>query len=164
MIADCTVRLPSQHLPRAYKEDSVTWRHFVLHVAIPILIGAAIYTFWRSTTLLVFAWYKWLHLYSVVAIVRQVMWPLRHLIPAWVLFSLPDGCWVYSFTALLAGMWKNSNYARWTTFWCLLPAALAVGAEVGQGFHLVPGTFDVADLMVYLIAGTLATYFSRRTE
>jgi hypothetical protein len=165
MIADYALRFPLRQLSKC-TEEVVTWRHrhFVLHVATPILIGAAIYTCWRSTTLLVFAWYKWLHLYGLVATIRHAVWPVRHFLPGWILFSLPDGCWVYAFTALLAGAWKNSSYAGWTTFWCLLPAVLAVGAEGGQAFHLVPGTFDVADLMVYLIAGTLATYFSRRTE
>ena len=164
MIADGTGTFSSRRLNAVHagRARTIEPAHFLLHVAIPILIGAAIYTCWRSTTLLVFAWYKYLHIFDLVAKVRHATWPARHLAPAWILYSLPDGCWVYSFTAFLASLWKNSPYAYWVAFWCVLPSALAVGTEIGQAFHLVPGTFDVVDVLVYIAAGLLAIHFTRR--
>jgi hypothetical protein len=137
-------------------------RRLLFHVVVPIFIGAAIYTCWRSTTLLVFAWYKWLHVYDLAAKLRHVVWPVRHLVPHWTLFSLPDGCWVYSFTVFLKSVWEDFGDRGWAFFWVALPTALAVGAEIGQAMRVVPGTFDVNDLVVYFVAGFLAIYFFRR--
>jgi hypothetical protein len=137
-----TVTLSSSGFFVARREaGTASRRSLLLHVVVPIFIGAAIYTCWRSTTLLVFAWYKWLHVYDLVARLRHVMWPARHVVPHWVLFSLPDGCWVYSFTVFLKSVWENSGDRSWAFFWVALPTTLAVGAEIGQANARCTGYF-----------------------
>jgi hypothetical protein len=127
------------------------------HVVLPVFIGAAVYSLWRSKALLLFAWYKWAGLYGPVLSLRAYFAGVKHFIPGPILYSLPDGLWVYSFTALMGYIWyqKPQRYAR--LFWTLLPISMAVTAEIGQGLRLVPGTFDWADMSSYLVAWALAT-------
>jgi hypothetical protein len=129
----------------------------VINVFVPILIGAGIYTLWRSKTLLVFKWYRWVAIDTPMLSLRSYVSPARHLLPAAVIYSLPDALWVYSFTTLLQYVWAGHSRCPERTFWSCLPVALAVGSEIGQHFGLVPGTFDPVDLVAYFVAWATAS-------
>jgi hypothetical protein len=88
---------------------------------------------------------------------RAYLAGVKHLIPGFILYSLPDGLWVYAFTSLMGCIWFRAPRSSAKLFWTLLPASMAVVAEIGQGFRLVPGTFDWADMFSYLAAWALAT-------
>jgi hypothetical protein len=125
-----------------------------LHVCLPILIGAAIYLLWRSPTLWVFGWIDAVGLGAVLASIRQAV-PTAAILPPWVLYSVPDGLWVYAGTAFFARLWSGSHSAsRWV--WLLAMPCLGLGSELGQGLQLIPGTFDLADLTAYATATVLA--------
>jgi len=111
--------------------------------------------------LLVFTWYGWLGLQAPLLALRANLAGVRHFLPAFVLYSLPDALWVYSFTFLMQSVWflHPKSYGR--TFWILLPVSLAVGAEVGQLLKVVPGTFDLMDIAGYIAAWAAATMFIR---
>jgi hypothetical protein len=126
----------------------------VLQVFTPLVIGAGIYTCWRSKHLLVFSWYSELGI-SVNGL-RHWSEPLANTIPTLILNSLPDAMWVYSFTSCLCLVWGNKNRGIIKSFWITLPCALAVVAEFGQFLRLVPGTFDLNDLIAYVISGLVA--------
>ena len=127
------------------------------HVLLPVLIGGAIYSLWRSKTLLLFTFYRWIGLDQPVQALRVQVASFKHLIPGPILYSLPDGLWVYAFTALMGCIWFSAPRSSAKLLWTLLPVSMAVGAEIGQGFRLVPGTFDWSDMLSYLIAWALAT-------
>lgn len=132
-----------------------------LHVVLPVFTGAAIYTLWRSKLLLVFAWYRCVGLYEPVLLLRSHVDNAKHLIPSPILYSLPDGLWVYSFTALLRYIWRQQPEGPSRHIWSLLPVTMAVCAEVGQRFRLVPGTFDWMDMALYVAAWLLAIFSAR---
>ena len=123
-----------------------------LVVVMPLFLGTSIYTLWRSKTLLVFTWYNWAGLESHVMAIRRGAAPFRHLLPGWFLYSLPDALWVFSFTALIEYIWTSHPLGLGRRLWILLPVCLSVGGEFGQLFHLIPGTFDWADVFAYLAA------------
>jgi hypothetical protein len=127
------------------------------HVLLPLLVGASIYTLWRSRHLLVFGWYRATGLGHLVEYVRHVAYPFRSAVPQVILYSLPDALWVYSFTAALALIWRFESKSLPRLIWLLIPSVLAVGAEFGQALHLVPGTFDLSDIISYIIAGVLGS-------
>jgi hypothetical protein len=131
------------------------------HVCFPIMIGAAIYSLWRSDRLLVFTWYGWLGLKEPLLTLRANLAGVRHFLPDFVLYSLPDALWVYSFTYLMELVWFRHSRSFGQTFWILLPVSLAVGAEVGQLIKVVPGTFDLMDIGGYIAAWAAATMFIR---
>ena len=121
-------------------------------VVLPVLAGAGIYTLWRSKNLLVFTWYRWVGLSPWVMDLRREAARVRHIIPGVILYSLPDALWVYSFTALLGFIWSGQRSGIGRRLWIMLPLALGVGGEFGQLWHVVPGTFDWADLGAYFAA------------
>ena len=127
------------------------------HVILPVFTGAGIYSLWRSKALLVFTWYRWVGLYGPMLSLRAYLGGVKHLIPSPILYSLPDGLWVYAFTSLMGCIWFRVPRSSAKLFWTLLPVSMAVVAEIGQGFRLVPGTFDWADMFSYLAAWALAT-------
>jgi hypothetical protein len=110
---------------------------FLLNVLVPITLGASIYVGWRSTDLLVFRWIEWFGAGSLI---------LRpdFALPSWVLYSLPDGCWVYACTSWMLLIWGRLVPWVWTG------VVLAVGAELGQLVGLVPGTYDHLDMVFYV--------------
>jgi hypothetical protein len=101
-------------------------------------MGSAIYLGWRSTDLLVFRWIESLGL--ALLMVRPV-WDL----PSWLMYSFPDGCWVYAITSWMLIIWQRFNA------WVVTGFVLAVASEIGQMLSLVPGSFDALDLFFYFI-------------
>jgi hypothetical protein len=132
------------------------------HVVSPLFCGAAIYTCWRKPTLLVFTWYREIGLDSVVKHVRLLAHPVYPLIPKWILFSLPDGLWVYAWTAFMALVWHRVERSLVRELWICGGVALAAGGEFGQLARIVPGTFDSIDLVVYLAAFVSAPLLVKR--
>jgi hypothetical protein len=131
------------------------------HVCFPITIGATIYSLWRSDRLLVFTWYGWLGLKAPLLVLRANLAGIRNFLPDFVLYSLPDALWVYSFTFLMESVWFRHSRSFGRTFWVFLPVSLAVGAEAGQLFKVVPGTFDLTDIAGYIAAWAAVTVFIR---
>ncbi len=131
------------------------------HVCLPIILGAVIYSLWRSKRLLVFTWYRWFGLYAPLLTLRANLASVRHFLPDFVLYSLPDAFWVYSFTFLMQSVWFRHPRSYGRTIWILLPVSLAVGAELGQLLKVVPGTFDLMDIVGYVTAWGAASIFIR---
>lgn len=136
----------TEHEPRLQWKQSL-WAYGV-HVVTPLVLGSLIYVLFRHESLLVFDWLERLgvddHAQALRACCSQ--WKL----PDWVAYSVPDGLWCWAATAWLWMIWKRINC------WTLTPLALAWGSEIGQLAHLVPGTFDLADLFSYSLGGLAA--------
>ena len=125
---------------------------FSFHILQPFLFGSAIYLLWRSKTILLFSWLRFVGLYAPVAALRAQCAGVKHLIPGVILYSVPDGLWLYSFTALMGLIWFNEPRRSIRAFWIVLPVLLAVGSEFAQRFRLIPGTFDWWDVVSYIAA------------
>jgi len=80
--------------------------------------------------------------------------PFSNQFPKWVLYSLPDGIWVYSLTSFMFINWylelDKSKY-----FWLLIGPVLGLSLEFGQLAHIVPGTYDNMDLIICLFASAI---------
>jgi hypothetical protein len=120
---------------------------FFLHVVTPTLVGASIYVAFRSTDLLVFRWLDALGLYDPVIGLRSHI--DASLLPEWMLYSLPDGIWVYATTCWMILIWRGSY--NWTGVpWILGSVTVAIASELGQAVGLVPGTYQHLDIFFYL--------------
>ena len=126
--------------------------YIAVHVVLPLLIGGTIYLFLRADHLFMFLWAEWLGLMPALESARTVTLPLRPMVPDWLLFSVPDGAWVYSFVAFFGRLWREGPvWAK--VVWIGLGPAMAIGGELGQlipGF--VPGTYDWMDMFWYVVA------------
>jgi len=128
-----------------------------LHVLLPIIVGGLIYLSFRHTTLNMFKWVELISLSSFINLVRETLYPIKGYLPEWIIFSLPDGLWVYSFSSSFIIIWNDEfDFAK---PWLLVPLFLGAFAEVFQYFRILPGTFDLIDLFICATASILSIYF-----
>lgn len=71
-------------------------------------------------------------------------------LPDVVIYSLPNGLWVFSITTLLLIIWKDDYKLRFKMYLSFL-FIIVMLPEFLQFFELIPGTFDFIDLLVNLI-------------
>lgn len=134
-----------------------------LHVLLPFGVGGLIYVLFRAQHLLMFQWFEAMGLGATVQAARAFAAPHAHQLPGWVLYSLPDGAWVYAATAANALIWRDApGLSR--TFWVWACASIAIGGEIAQLSGAVPGVFDPIDLLAYLVAHFAALSFISRTR
>jgi hypothetical protein len=144
------------------------------HVVAPIVLGSLIYVLWRSPTLRVFRWLGGVGLGPAVEWARDVAEPLGAVLPSWLLYSLPDGLWVYAVTAFMAWTWMPARPKDPDTAdaeprpvgWAAVPwlgAGLGIGCgtELLQAIGAFPGTFDAIDLLLSAVAGAVAFWQAR---
>lgn len=133
---------------------------FVFHVLAPITLGGLIYVRWRNANLLMFQWFRVLGLEGLIGWLRAGAgeasgWTF------WLAYSLPDGLWVYALTALMILLWRDTR-SPGKFVWLSLGLIFGAGSELGQLAGFVPGSFDVIDLIVCLIAVAAALVFTSR--
>lgn len=113
----------------------------MLLVALPLFLGVLIYMLWRGL------WY-------LDADGR--FFPLcEDRAPDIVIYNLPDGLYAFSLFQTFYMIWKQKALT-----WCLTLWLLLVVSEVLQSNHWLTGTYDVADLWAYTLAGIAAWLFS----
>lgn len=135
-----------------------TCQNLILHVLFPISLGAFIYILFRKESLTVFIWIENLSLLDEVMILRDITSGLKERIPQIILYSLPDGIWVYSGTYLMILIWKDNIkfFSAWS--WILLPFICSVTAEILQSMHIVEGQYCPYDIMFYISFLLLALF------
>lgn len=140
----------------------MTVRYFLLAVLLPMVIGGLIYLLFRTDSLLMFDWAEQLSLTTLIVRARAAAAPLLPHVPAAVLFSAPDGAWVFSATSFFARLWHDGPL--WMRAgWIGIAPAMAIGGELGQIVGLVPGTFDVIDMIAYVTATAGALWIAQRS-
>lgn len=117
-------------------------KRLLVHVVLPLAIGTLTYAAWRSSDVRIVAWMSRIAPRGVAAL--HGTGGARA--PAVLLGSLPDAAWGWAFGASLSLVWLGRAW-REKAPWLAAGAVLALLAEVGQAIGVVPGTFDVADLV-----------------
>jgi len=133
-------------------------RQLLLGHIISLLIGGLIYIFFRVTTLKMFGWYSSIGLERFIKNIRKLTLHFTSQVPEWILYSLPDGLWIFSYICLMLLIWHN-NISSKNAFWVLAIPTLAICSEIGQSLNFVPGTFDFFDLLSYIFGMTLPFIF-----
>ncbi len=128
---------------------------FIFTVAAPLGLGSLIYIGFRSKTLLMFKFIEALGISSSIEFVRVQLQDVP--LPKWVLYSLPDGCWTLAFTSFVL-----QNTDKKLTTWLVFPIAMSIGAEIGQWAKLIPGTFDITDLLFCIAGVGLSFLFNKK--
>lgn len=116
----------------------------LIHCFTPLFLGGLLYISFRSLTLKMFTWFKYVGIENYILDLRHEILNLKLYLPQWIYFSLPDGLWVYSFTSALIIFWDN-DFEK-VKYWLLIPFITGILIEILQGFKLFPGTFDFLDL------------------
>lgn len=112
------------------------------------LLGVLIYLLFRSESIRVFDYLTYVKLDKPLSIIRSFTLPLTQFIPDWIIYSLPDGLWLFSFSLIISEIWnKEDNIRFW--FWTLLLPFTAIIWELGQAIQVFSGTFDWIDTFIY---------------
>ncbi|MBS2016640.1 MAG: hypothetical protein JST00_27400 [Deltaproteobacteria bacterium] len=126
-------------------------------VAAPLALGAVTYLLLRPGE----AWFVRLlgdgALGAPLHRLRAATVPIGARVPSVLLGVAPDLAWALAAGALLGLVWRDRRGAA-ARAWYALGLAAALGFEVAQRFHLVPGTFDPRDL-VALTVGYVAGWW-----
>lgn len=119
-------------------------------LAIVLLIfGGFIYVVFRSEDLLMFNWFRSLGLNSVVIKLRDSYGLMN--IHDWVKYNIPAGLWLFSYMLIIDSIWENGYNSTYKFFITILPV-FAIISEVMQFFQILPGTFDIMDMIIYVFA------------
>ena len=105
-------------------------------------------------TLKMFSWFDNINVSAAISELRLCTVPLSGHFPNWFLYSLPDGLWLFSYLSVLLAVWDNV-ISKHNIHWLLLVPMIAIFSEIGQLFEIVPGTFDIFDLIFYLLGTVL---------
>ena len=124
-------------------------RQIIIGHFLTVLLGGLIYIAFRQDTLKMFNWFDSINLSAVISKLRLFTLPLSDYLPNWFLYSLPDGLWLFSYLSVLLVVWDNV-ISKHNIHWLLLVSVVAIFSEIGQFFKIVPGTFDIFDLIFYL--------------
>ncbi len=127
-----------------------------------LLIGGLIYLLFRVETLKMFEWLNGLGVLNFLHKLREQINPIFKDLPDWFLFSLPDGLWIFSYISLILYVWNNT-ISKHSVFWIFIVPVLALGFEFGQLFNIVPGTFDIIDIVFYIIGIFLPLYIFNKS-
>ena len=133
-----------------------------LHVFLPVLIGAFIYILFRKESLTVFLWLDKVSLLETVMVLRDTLIVFKDKMPVLILYSLPDGIWVYSATYLMLIIWGENWKHATALSWILIPLFLSIGAELLQLIHVVHGSFCLYDMAFHIIGFILPITMFRR--
>jgi len=134
----------------------------MITAVVGMFTGGMLYFLSRTDSLVMFKWIDTLALKDEVQGLRFMARPQLSSLPQWVSFSLPQALWYCSGLLAFECIWGATSRTRWQRRgWILTFSSLAFGLEIGQFFHLVPGTFDLVDLALLVVAWVTVAMFSR---
>lgn len=123
----------------------------ILTTLIPLIFGGLIYLTYRVETLKMFRWFDNIGATDLIIFLRTNEISQAISLPQWVKFSLPDALWIFSFTYFMLTIWKF-KISKSSAFWIFLAPTIGLFSEIGQLIGLIPGTFDLVDLVLLIIA------------
>ena len=125
------------------------------HIA-TLCCGSLIYILFRSSSLKMFIWFERINILDVIENIRNFTFIYSNNLPNFILYSLPDGLWLFSYVSLVLYLWKNELKSE-NLFWVFSIPLISIISELGQIFKIIPGTFDIIDLLMYVL-GTILPF------
>lgn len=119
---------------------------WMLHVVSPLVLGVGLYVAFRPRLPWVLAWFPY-------------PGRLEHVLPERLVDVAPDAAWSYALAASLALVWAPRSGSRPSLrrlAWLAVGPVFSATYELGQRLGVVPGSYDVADLVFGVSASVLA--------
>ncbi len=85
-------------------------------------------------------------------------------VPEWIIFSLPNGLWAFSYAFIITSLWWGSN-SMLKYFWLGSIPVLSLGYEVLQYARVNRGVFSIQDLFLCftgIVLGTTAGVIAKK--
>lgn len=121
-------------------------------------LAVLIYLLFRSRKLFYYQIVELMNLDSHVRSIRKVVWVYRKHIPNWVIYSLPDGLWLFSMGVSILHnrvFYKKAQNIFNIIFFTMIGIEVFQGIYGGHGTFI--GTFDGADVICYTIGYIMAS-------
>lgn len=121
-------------------------------------LAVLIYLLFRSRKLFYYQIVELMNLDSHVRSIRKVVWVYRKHIPNWVIYSLPDGLWLFSMGISILHnrvFYKKAQNIFNIIFFTMIGIEVFQGIYGGHGTFI--GTFDGADVICYTIGYIMAS-------
>lgn len=121
-------------------------------------LAVLIYLLFRSRKLFYYQIVELMNLDSHVRSIRKVVWVYRKHIPNWVIYSLPDGLWLFSMGVSILHnrvFYKKAQNIFNIIFFTMIGIEVFQGIYGGHGTFI--GTFDGADVICYTIGYIIAS-------
>jgi hypothetical protein len=124
-------------------------RKVFVHIVFPLLFGGLIYAFFRPRVWVMDlvpqdAWLNWMGDHVTLKLAP------------WLTGSFPDFLWAYAFGSFIILLVREARIIG-----LLLPSVVGLLHELGQGFGAFPGTFDLLDIVCYLLCVPVLFSFHR---
>ncbi len=113
--------------------------------AVCLAVGSLLYICFRTESLLMFQWADALGVIENVHYMRALTEGIGRRLPRWTIDSLPFSLWVISYMFSIGAVWEGSRLPA-RLIWLTIVPIMSISSEIAQAVHLVPGTFDWADL------------------
>lgn len=139
----------------------------IINVVAPLIFGGLFYIFFRSSSIYLFNLFKITDTIDLINSLRSFTLPIVNQIPSSIIYSLPDGIWVYSGTYSYLIIWNNSpnNYLNY--FWITSILLISITTEILQKINLFPGTFsynDIIFMFLFFILSIRVFNFNKREK
>ena len=129
-------------------------RHLLIFIS--MISGLIIYLGFRTTHTPIYHWAIKLGWKNELSDMRN---SVQHIhLPDWIVYSLPDGLWMFSFVMAVLTIW-NYKLNSMTWKWIISAICIGLGFELIQGFVKGMGVFDWTDLFLMIIASAIALGF-----
>lgn len=136
-------------MAHSYQHHINKWVTSEIILGIMFLVcGCAIYLLFRSKSLNIYQWCMVLGLADMIDTLRYAVQDWN--IAKWVRYSLPDGLYCAAYILIIDAIWKNDNRIIKFLIISLVPI-VTISSELLQFLGLVKGTFDIYDLICYLV-------------
>lgn len=120
----------------------------LMMAALCLITGVAIYLLFRDRHHLVFTLVDAVGLGPAIDLLRAHCRGVS--LPEFCLFSLPDGLWSTSYILAIHSLWAKAP-RRTRLLWASVIPLIGACSECLQYVSLLPGQYDVADLLCYLV-------------
>ena len=106
-----------------------------------------------------FGWAKSLNLAWLVDSTRVIADRAKFMHNIHFIYSFPYALWVTSFCCFVGSIWHQDR-STGAMMWRITVPVIAIGSELLQAVGMLPGTFDVIDLLVLAIASIFGIILS----
>jgi len=129
-------------------------RKLIFLSILSIVFGGVIYIAFRSSSIILFKWIDYIVFTDLVENFRQITLPYTECLPDWFLYCLPDGLWMFSYSSIVLVIWKQ-RITKYSLLWLLSLPIISIMFEVLQYYDYFQGTFDILDIIFYLLGSLL---------
>ena len=116
-------------------------KKYTIYWWVPLIMGCLIYVLFRTDSLI----------YN--RLLGNIFTPLTSpvtFLEKVIVFSLPGGLWAMSYTLLIFHIRRDKTFS--TIIWSFIIPIVGIVSEISQFYQLVPGTFDLMDLIMYIVS------------